>query len=82
MNIETLSIRLSKSERIALRTAARRSKISQGQLVRQALRAYGVAPKDQPKPSAYDLVKDLIGRQSGAPPDLSTNPKYMEGFGR
>jgi hypothetical protein len=82
MQIETLSIRLSKSERTALRMAARRSKISQGQLVRQALRAYGVAPKDQPKPSAYDLVKDLIGKNKGGPGDLSTNPKYFEGFGR
>ncbi|MEK7731766.1 MAG: CopG family transcriptional regulator [Planctomycetota bacterium] len=24
----------------------------------------------------------LIGCLNGAPPDLSTNPKYMEGFGR
>ncbi len=82
MNIETLSIRLSKAERAALRTAARRGKISQGQLVRRALRAYGVAPREKPAPSAYDLVKHLIGKNKGGPGDLSTNPKYMEGFGR
>jgi hypothetical protein len=80
MHIEKLSIRLSKSERAALRTAARRSKISQGQLVRQALRANGVLPKEQPKHSAYDLVKDLIGKNKGGPGDLSTNPNYMDGF--
>jgi hypothetical protein len=82
MNVETLSIRLSKPERAALRTAARRGKISQGQLVRQALRAYGVAPRKKPALSAYDLVKHLIGKNKGGPGDLSTNPKYMEGFGR
>jgi len=32
----------------------------------------------------YDRAKraDLIGCLKGAPEDLSTNPKYMEGFGR
>ena len=82
MHIETLSIRISKGERAALRAAARRQKISQGQVVRQALRAYGIAPREKVVPNAYELVKDLIGRQSGGPSDLSTNPKYLEGFGR
>ena len=82
MHVETLSIRLSKAERAALRSAAKKGKISQGQLVRQALLAYGVAPVGKPAPSAYDLVKDLIGKNKGGPGDLSTNPKYMDGFGR
>jgi len=30
--------------------------------------------------SAYDIMKDLCGVFDG-PGDLSTNPKYMEGFG-
>ncbi|MEM1040998.1 MAG: hypothetical protein AAGI91_00050 [Bacteroidota bacterium] len=30
--------------------------------------------------SAYDKLKHLIGRAEG-PPDLSTNPDYMKGFG-
>lgn len=82
MHVETLSIRISKAERAALRARARQEKVSQGQLVRQALRAYGVAPVAKPAPSAYDLVKHLIGKYKGGPGDLSTNPKYMEGFGR
>ena len=82
MHVETLSIRLSKAERAALRAAAKQGKISQGQLVRKALHAYGVVPKDKTAPSAYDLVKHLIGKNKGGPGDLSTNPKYMEGFGR
>lgn len=33
-----------------------------------------------PAPSAFDLASDLAGCLDG-PADLSTNPKYMEGFG-
>lgn len=31
-------------------------------------------------PSCLDLVQDLAGSLDG-PPDLATNPRYMEGFG-
>ena len=30
--------------------------------------------------SAYDMMQDVCGKFEG-PGDLSTNPKYMEGFG-
>jgi hypothetical protein len=36
--------------------------------------------KEPTKLSVYDRVKHLIGQVDG-PPDLSTNPKYLEGFG-
>ena len=32
--------------------------------------------------SAYEMMKDGCGIAHGGPPDLSTNPKYMEDFGR
>jgi predicted DNA-binding protein len=34
-------------------------------------------------PSCYDLAREagVIGCAADAPPDLSTNPKYFEGFG-
>ena len=35
---------------------------------------------DEPFVSAYDVSKHLIGSIEG-PGDLSTNPKYMDGFG-
>ena len=82
MHVETLSIRISKAERAALRAAARREQVSQGQIVRKALRAYGIKPKGKAPLSAYDLVKDLIGKNKGGPGDLSTNPQYLEGLGR
>src|SRR5262245_47383212 len=45
MQTETLSLRISKAERRALRERARREGVSQGNLVRRALRAYGVTPE-------------------------------------
>ena len=36
--------------------------------------------KEPTKLSIYDRVRHLIGKVDG-PPDLSTNPKYLEGFG-
>jgi predicted DNA-binding antitoxin AbrB/MazE fold protein len=35
-------------------------------------------------PTLFELLDNagLIGCIKGAPPDLSTNPKYMEGFGK
>ncbi len=34
--------------------------------------------------SLYDALKDrgIIGSITDAPPDLGTNPRYMEGFGQ
>jgi hypothetical protein len=57
-------------------------------ILSDALRQYSpdIAPngeQDQPSDSLYDRLakKGLIGCIKGGPPDLSTNPKYMEGFG-
>ena len=44
---------------------------------RTALGEHNVRPRPG---SALSLVAHLVGRWDG-PPDLSTNPKYMEGFG-
>lgn len=43
-----------------------------------------VAESAQPRrPSAHDLLKDLIFEyDENAPTDLSTNPKYFDDFGR
>jgi hypothetical protein len=58
------------------------------EVLSDALRQYRPAPDAPPSKvangkSLYDKLarKGLIGCLSGGPPDLSTNPKYMEGFG-
>ena len=82
MQTETLSLRISKSERRALRERARREGVSQGSLVRRALRAYGITPAPASEKSGYDVIKHLVGRSRGGAKDLSTNPKHLEGYGR
>jgi hypothetical protein len=79
---ETLSLRLSKAERRALRARARREGVSQATLVRRALRAYGVTPEAEPSKSGYDVIKHLLGTQRGGPPDLSTNREHLDDYGR
>ena len=37
---------------------------------------------EQPGPSAGELLRDVCGMFDSGVGDLSTNPKYMEGFGR
>jgi hypothetical protein len=46
-------------------------------VVREALEAYVARPAR----SVLDRVRDLVGALDGLPPDLSTNPKYLEGIG-
>jgi predicted DNA-binding antitoxin AbrB/MazE fold protein len=38
----------------------------------------------QAEPTLFDVLNEvgLVGSIKDAPPDLSTNPKYMEGFGK
>jgi hypothetical protein len=77
---ETLSIRISKAESVALRKRARDEKISKGKLVRRALASYGVTAETIPK-SGYHKIKHLIGCIHGGPRDLSTNPKHLAKYG-
>ena len=82
MHTETLSLRISKTERQALQAHARREGLSQGSLVRRALRAYGVTPEAGSAKSGYDVIRHLLGRNRGGAKDLSTNPKHLAGYGQ
>ena len=50
--------------------------------MRRALRAYGITPESESDKSGYDVIKHLLGRNSGAATDLSTNPEYFKDYGR
>jgi hypothetical protein len=61
---------------------------SQEAILSNALRQYRAPPADTGEngghfETVYDVLErnGLIGCVKGGPPDLSTNPKYMEGFG-
>jgi hypothetical protein len=64
-----------------LEAAARQRRTTKSAVLREALEAHFANGSRKPKVSAYDLVKDLCGVFDG-PPDLSTNPKYLRGYGR
>ena len=64
-----------------LKKTATLKRQTESEIVRVALEDY---LRREPGESAYDIAKKLgaIGRFKGLPKDLSTNPKYFEGFGR
>jgi hypothetical protein len=50
-------------------------KLTVGKIIKERL-----LEKEKAGTSMYDRVKHLIGKFDG-PPDLSTNPRYLKGFG-
>lgn len=79
--MKTLSVKLPDPLARWLRTRARELRRTQSDLVRQALEAQRQGTKNGKKAkSCGELMADFDGFFQG-PPDLSTNPKYMEGYG-
>lgn len=79
--MKTISLKLSDSLEQRVASEARKRGVSKSQLVRDALESYLQNGGAVEGPSCLDLSRDLAGSVEG-PPDLSTNPKYLEGFGR
>jgi hypothetical protein len=74
--------RLSKEERAALDALKKATGHSDSELVRRGLKLVARQVKKTKRPlSALDLAGPLVGCVKGGPKDLSTNPKYMDGFG-
>jgi len=81
MSSQRITIRISESLVKRLKKQAGMKRRSESALVREALEDY---LEEAPAPSsAYDLAKGagLIGCVRRAPSDLSTNRKYLNGFG-
>ena len=75
--MRTLSFKVPRDIDALLERLARQRGISRSAVIREALAAYAAPPKL----SALDLAGDLVGAFKGGPPDLSSNSKYLEGFG-
>ena len=77
-----LTVRLDAKLRQRLRRLARQQGKRDSEIVREALDAY--CPNHQKTITCYDIAlkAGLIGVAKNAPPDLSTNPEHMEGFGK
>ncbi len=76
-----ISVRLDAKTHRRLDEAVTATGKSESELVRDALAAYF---QDAQPGSCLDLARqhDLIGCAKHLPPDLSTNPKHLEGFGK
>ena len=81
MNVLTVKISAALEREIA--RAARRQRISKSELARRAMQQY-VSRSEAPagSRSAADLAGGLIGSIRRLPRDLSTNPRYLDDYGR
>jgi metal-responsive CopG/Arc/MetJ family transcriptional regulator len=79
--MKTLSLKLADNLLRKLERTARARGQSKSAVVRVALEQFLNGDKAPQRPvSALELAGDLVGCAEG-PVDLSTNPKYMEGYG-
>lgn len=79
--MKPLTVKLPEELVAKLHLAARQSKLSRSEVVRLALSTYLNGQTTADKGSLLELADHLIGSLAG-PGDLSSNPKYMEDFGR
>ena len=81
MAAHRITVRISAALGKKLKRKVSLSGQSESEVVRDALENH---LQHNPGESAYDIAKRLgaIGRFKGLPDDLSTNPKYFQGFGR
>jgi hypothetical protein len=77
----TFSVKLPRTLAAQLAAEARAKRIAKADIVIGLLKRHYLKNGKKHKPTAWDLMKDLVGCFDG-PGDLSTNPKHMEGYGR
>lgn len=77
------SIKLTVQQERALREAAEARGVSDSFLVREALESYLAGPANSTRSgSVADVAVRWLGAVDDTPADLSTNPKYLDGFGK
>ena len=79
--MQTLSLKLSDPLEAQLTERASDTGRSKSELVREALIEFFRKENDGGVGSCFDLARDLAGCVEG-PPDLSSNPKHLSGYGR
>ncbi len=78
--VKTISLKLPESLDKQICWEARRRGTTKSKVVRSAIESFVKQRRGKVKGSCLELAGDIIGSVEG-PPDLSTNKKYMEGFG-
>ena len=80
---ETLSIKISKAVKLRLKAVAKARKVRPSVLLREALDQVLAGHNTESGTSCYEPCRDLFKRlEPGGPKDLSTNKKYLDGFGK
>lgn len=79
--MKTISLKLPELLHAKLVRRAKSRKQTKSDIVRDALEQLLNGTRPTKTISALELAGDLVGSCNG-PGDLSTNPKYMEGFGK
>lgn len=81
--MNSISVKVSPDLQERLAERARQSRLSQSELIRRALTQYlDEQTTGSNVQSAADLAGDLAGCVHGGPADLSSNPDYLDDFGR
>jgi metal-responsive CopG/Arc/MetJ family transcriptional regulator len=78
--MKTISLTLPDRLHAKLERIAKERDVNKAELVRAALEDFVNGERKSETGSLLERAGDLIGCLEG-PGDLSTNPKYMEGFG-
>lgn len=82
-DIVWFGMKLTHEEKAKIKMLAERKGISQKEAVMRLVNKEVVAYEVEPKPgSMLEKMHHLVGIIEDAPRDLSTNPKYMENFGK
>jgi predicted transcriptional regulator len=79
--MKTVSLRLPEAVADRLAAVARKRGLSKSAVLREILDASLADGNAAPAGSALEAAGDLVGCLAG-PPDLATNKRYMEGYGR
>ncbi|MDQ6914122.1 MAG: ribbon-helix-helix domain-containing protein [Verrucomicrobiota bacterium] len=79
--METLSVKIPEPLAKWLRTESKQTRRSRSAIVREALEFKRNGHRGQKPMTMAEALADLKGTISG-PPDLSTNPKYFDGYGQ
>lgn len=79
--MERINVRVNAQLKKELEAEAKAQGVSPSDVVREALDKH--LRERAPRESCLDVARriGILGVYKDAPPDLSTNPKYMEGFG-
>lgn len=79
--MKTVSIKLPLHLEARLAAAVARRQTTRSRLVREILESH-LTGHEPAAESALAHAGNLVGSVKGKPKDLSTNPKYLRGFGR